>query len=251
VKAVLKAYGDGTVFGETYGESAPAVLWLHGWARTSSDFAACGSALATAGHASLALDLPGFGASPAPDEPGGARHYAELLEGVLEQLGPGPLVLVGHSFGGRVALCLGVRRPDLVRALVLTGAPLLRRDHAGHSPLAYRAIRFAHRLGAIGDERMEKARQKYGSADYRASSGVMRQVLVASVNESYETELETWHQPTTMVWGELDHDVPVAIAERAGDMMPQAKLTVLAGVGHLTPTQAPEALVDATLEVLA
>jgi len=56
-----------------------------------------------AGVASVALDLPGFGASTAPAVAGGARRYAELVMPALKEIGDGPFVLVGHSFGGTVA----------------------------------------------------------------------------------------------------------------------------------------------------
>jgi len=55
------------------------VLWLHGWARRGEDFRAVALELAQRGVASVALDLPGFGASPVPGLAGGARHYAELI----------------------------------------------------------------------------------------------------------------------------------------------------------------------------
>src|SRR5665213_2169248 len=99
---VLRAYGDGNIFGEPYGQGPVRIIWLHGWARRGQDFAASATDLARRGVASVALDLPGFGASPTPDSPGGARRYAELVVPVLKAIGDGPFVLVGHSFGGTV-----------------------------------------------------------------------------------------------------------------------------------------------------
>ena len=61
---VLRAYGDGTLFGEPYGEGPVRVVFLHGWARRGADFAACATELAGRGVASVTLDLPGFGSSP-------------------------------------------------------------------------------------------------------------------------------------------------------------------------------------------
>ena len=100
---MLRAYGDGRMFGEPYGEGPVRVVWLHGWARRSQDFTDSAQIVARAGHASVAIDLPGFGVSPEPDVVGGARHYAELLLPTIRGLGSDPIVMVGHSFGGRVA----------------------------------------------------------------------------------------------------------------------------------------------------
>ena len=247
---MLRSFANARLFGETYGEGPVRVVWLHGWARRGTDFEVAARTLAARGVASVALDLPGFGATPAPIEPGGARDYATLVLPALEELASAPLVLVGHSFGGTVATVVAARRPALVRALVLAGSPLLR-SSKGPSPLAYRAVRWGHARGVLSDDRLERARQKYGSSDYRRAEGVMRDVLVASVNESYEAELAALRTPVELLWGQEDTEVPVEVARRAATMISGERLTVLAGVGHLVPTQAPDALVDAVTRVLA
>jgi len=248
LKYVLRAYGDGNLFGEPHGEGPVRVVWLHGWARRGQDFAAAAQILATSGVASVALDLPGFGSSPAPTVVGGARHYAELLAPALRQLSDGPLVLVGHSFGGTVAAVLAANHPDLVESLILTGAPLLRQVQVRRSPRAYRLIKWLHGRGLLGDERMERARQRYGSTDYRNATGVMRDVLVVAVNESYENEVARLSMPVAMVWGGDDREVPLDVAERAMAMTSGPHtLRVLDHVGHLVPTSAPGDLAEVVL----
>jgi pimeloyl-ACP methyl ester carboxylesterase len=243
LKYVLRAYGDGTVFGEPFGVGPVRVIWFHGWGRRGQDFAAAASDLARQGVASVALDLPGFGASPEPSLAGGARHYADLVMPAVAEIGAGPFVLVGHSFGGTVACVLAANHPEIVRALVLTGAPLLRRPSARKSPLAYRVLRWLHARKIVSDDRMEAARQKYGSRDYRNAKGVMRDVLVISVNESYEDELERLAVPVTLLWGEGDLEVPLDIATRAEALVTSMHtLTTLDHTGHLLPTEAPAEL---------
>jgi pimeloyl-ACP methyl ester carboxylesterase len=240
---VLRAYGDGSLFGEPYGRGPVRVIWLHGWARRGQDFAAAANELALEGVASVALDLPGFGASPAPTTAGGARHYADLVRPAIKEIGDGPFVLVGHSFGGTVACVLAANDPELVRSLVLTGAPLLRSPSSTSSPPGYRALRWLHRRGVVSDKRMEAARQKYGSSDYRHATGVMRDVLVASVNESYEDELSRLDVPVTLLWGGEDREVPLDVATRASALLNTTHtLQSLQGVGHLLPTEAPDHL---------
>ena len=249
---VLQAYGDGNLFGESYGEGPPRVVWLHGWARRSADFRTCATMLADQGVASVALDLPGFGASPAPATPGGARHYAALIAPTLAQLGDGPIVLVGHSFGGRVATVVAATHPEHVRAVVLTGVPLLRSSVTSRPPWRYRVVRWLHGRGIIGDQRMERARQRYGSTDYRNASGVIRDVLVITVNESYDDELAEIRVPVAMVWGSGDTAAPVAMATRAASMLScPHTLEVLDGVGHMLPVEAPGALVTSVMKALA
>ena len=225
----LKAYADGLLFGERTGAGAPRVLALHGWARDRSDFRAL-----LDGLDALAVDLPGFGASPPPPEPWGAADYARSMVPLLEEF-DGPPVVVGHSFGGRVAVCLTAAHPELFRALVLTGVPLLRLASGRRPSIRYRAARALHRARLLPDERMERIRRRHGSRDYAAATGVMRGVLVRAVNESYEPELRALRCPVELVWGEHDSEAPVELASRAREMIPDARLTVVPGAGHFTP----------------
>ncbi|HQU27155.1 MAG TPA: alpha/beta hydrolase [Acidimicrobiales bacterium] len=242
---MLRALGP-DLFAETYGEGNLRVVWLHGWARRAQDFAAAATELAHRGVRSIAIDLPGFGASAPPARAGGARDYADWVVPSLETALEGPVVLVGHSFGGTVATVIAARRPELVRALVLTGAPVLRTPSTRRAPLSYRVVRWAAHRGLVGEARLEGARQRHGSTDYRRASGVMREVLVAAVNESYEDELAHLQVPVRLLWGAADTEIPVAVAERAAGLVGAgASLRVLAGVGHLVPTEAPGALVEA------
>jgi len=251
---VLRSFLDGAAFGASSGDGPARALLLHGWRRTHADFDVAAEGLAGAGVASVALDLPGFGATPAPPAPLGARGYADVLGPLLGDLAAqaGPVVLVGHSFGGRVATCLAARRPDDVAAMVLTGVPLVRGAlPKGRASRRYQAVRALARWHLVSEERLESARRRHGSADYRAATGVMRGVLVASINESYEAELAAVRCPVVLLWGARDTTVPVAVAEAARGILGDATVEVLDGVGHLVPTEAPVALRDATLSLVA
>ena len=245
----LRAYGDGSLFGEQTGER-PRVLALPGWMRTRADFAA-----ALAGLDAIALDLPGFGgASPPPPEAWGAAEYAAACQPVLDELVQ-PAIVVGHSFGGRVAVHLAAAHHEAVGGLVLTGVPLLRHAGSATSPrLVLRLARGAHRLGILPESVVERQRQRFGSADYRAAQGVMRDVLVRVVNESYEEQLAAITQPVELVWGDSDTAVLPEVANRAEALLAHSRLTIAGHVGHLLPTEAPDVLraaIDRQLERLA
>jgi pimeloyl-ACP methyl ester carboxylesterase len=98
---------------------------------------------------------------------------------------------------------------------------------------------------------MEALRQKYGSADYRAASPVMRTVLVKVVAESYDDELRRLQCPTTLVWGARDAVVPVAVAEAAVTLAPRAELEVLEDADHDLPLTHPDAIASACRALLA
>jgi pimeloyl-ACP methyl ester carboxylesterase len=97
---------------------------------------------------------------------------------------------------------------------------------------------------------MEAARQRYGSPDYRAAHGVMRQVLVRTLAETYDDQLAAIACPVHLVWGDDDAEVPLVVAERLAERLAGATLTVCPGAGHLTPLTAPRQLRRAVLDSL-
>lgn len=241
---MLQAFSGGSIFGERHGIGRPTVLALHGWARNRNDFTA-----SLAGLHAVALDLPGFGSSPEPPEARGAAGYAELVAPVLDELDE-PVIVVGHSFGGRVALKLAVAYPDRIGALVLTGVPLVRPPHyVPPRPAAvYRLARWLNRRGLLSDTAMERRRQRHGSDDYRAARGVMRDVLVKVVNETYEDDLPRVHGRLHLLWGGRDDVVPTSVMESAASLATGAGevvTEVVPAAGHLLPLQAPDRLAEA------
>ena len=146
-------------------------------------------------------------------------------------------MLVGHSFGGRVAVQLAAESPELVRGVVLTGVPLLKPRATRKPPLAFRVVRALHRHGLVSEQRMEAMRRKRGSADYLAAQGVMREVLVKAVNEDYPDELDAIRVhdlPIAMVWGEHDTAATASMAQHALELLGDAaQLVVVPGSAHL------------------
>ncbi|MGH9297202.1 MAG: alpha/beta fold hydrolase, partial [Acidimicrobiales bacterium] len=136
---MLTSFDAGRLFGQLHGHETPRVLALHGWRRDHEDWSA---SLATAGTGplpALALDLPGFGATPAPEEAWGSPEYARAVQKLLGELAV-PVILIGHSFGGRVAVELAALEPERVAGIVLTGAPLFPANPAAarrRPPLRY------------------------------------------------------------------------------------------------------------------
>lgn len=208
------------------------MLALHGWARDNRDFVEV-----LEGLEGIALDLPGFGASPPPESPMGAAGYASMIRPVLSQFDEPPVV-VGHSFGGRVAVCLAADPETDVAGLVLAGVPLLRVSPASRPALGYRLMRTLASMNVISTERLHRARRRYGSADYRAAEGVMRGVLVRSLDETYEAEMSGIDPHVDLLWGERDTEVSPEVARRALGIFSDASLMVLPGVGHMVPTEA-------------
>lgn len=225
---MITSLAGGRVLAEKHGATPPQVVALHGWGRDGADFATVLSGLDA-----VSIHLPGFGPAPAPDEVWGTEQYAELVADAIAAFAP--VVIVAHSFGGRVAVRLAAARPELVSGLVLTGVPLVRLAPVVQPPFIFRLARWAHSRGLLSDTRMDALRNERGSADYRAAQGVLRGIMVRVVNETYDDELAALAAssfPVRFVWGELDTAAPTdagrVAAERAG-----SPFRVVAGARHL------------------
>src|SRR3954452_13652784 len=100
----------------TLGEAGPRVVFVHGLFGQGKNWTTVGKGLAD-GHRVTLLDLPNHGHSPWTDR----VDYLDMADMVAAELaGHGePVTLVGHSMGGKVAMTLALRRPELLRALVV------------------------------------------------------------------------------------------------------------------------------------
>jgi pimeloyl-ACP methyl ester carboxylesterase len=240
----LSTFARGRLWGARYGTDGPWVLALHGWGRDHHDFDPV-----LAGLDAVALDLPGHGVAPEPPGPWSTSEYAQWVAPALDELDAGPVVLVGHSFGARVAVRLAGEgtHPGALRvaALVLVGAPLALPPGGAvrRAPLGYRAGRALHRAGLVPGDRMERLRQKYGSEDYRQASQIMRGVLVKAVAETaraaYMPSVRSWAgggRALELVWGEHDTVTSLAGCKAALEGLPATapvRITVVPGAGHL------------------
>ena len=189
------------------------------------------------------------GSTRSPSTFPASEHHRRALEPVVAEMAT-PVVVIGHSFGGRVAVHLAPTWPDRVAGVVLAGVPLLRVTVPPPPALSFRIAKTLNRIGLLSDEKMEERRRQAGSTDYRASTGVMREVFVHLVHETYEEQLKQIAAPVELVWGDDDTAAPLVVAQRAAELLEHASLTVLPGAGHLTPLTAPDELRRAIVRLL-
>jgi pimeloyl-ACP methyl ester carboxylesterase len=244
----LRTFLDGALFAERLegpDDDRPLLVALHGWRRDRHDLVPV-----VGGRPAVLFDLPGHGASPPPPAGWGSAEYAAQVASALDALAPArPVTLVCHSFGGRVGVHLAAARPDLVGGLVLCGVPLLRLTPAYRPPLGYRIVRWGHRRHLVPDSVMERLRRRNGSADYQAATGVMREVFVKVVNETYEAQLRALTCPVAFVWGQSDTAAPVGIAAAARDMVADVASYEVLETGHDVHRTHPEAFARAIAAV--
>jgi pimeloyl-ACP methyl ester carboxylesterase len=235
---MLTSFAGSQLFGEVYGQGNPSVLALHGWRRDHRDFTA--TLTAPSPLDAIALDLPGFGSTPSPPEVWGSKRYAEAVLPLFEDMDD-RVVVIGHSFGGRVAVHLAGLAPERVAGLVLTAVPLFKPATSPKKPaFAFRLARQLRALGVLSEARLEEYRQRYGSEDYRAATGVMRGILVKTLGETYDEAIGCLRCPVELVWGSDDTAVPLSVGEQLRAALPAgAGLVVCERAGHMTPLTVP------------
>jgi pimeloyl-ACP methyl ester carboxylesterase len=218
------------------GSGAPTLL-LHGWGASSDLFAATIRGLGD-GFDLIAPDFPGFGATEAPPAPWGVGDYMDWTLAVMDSLGVERANLVGHSFGGRVAIKLAALHPERVAKLVLADAAGIRPKRGWRYHAQVRAFKTMRALAQsrytpqpLREWAAAQVAQQ-GSPDYKAASGTVRSSFVRIVNEDLRDYLPRIHAPTLLIWGDHDDDTPLADAQLMERMIPDAGLVVFEGAGH-------------------
>jgi pimeloyl-ACP methyl ester carboxylesterase len=263
------------------GAGDPVVL-LHGWPGDRTDHAALASLLE--GDAEVVVpDLRGFGASdrhPAPPaEAYSAPAQARSVLGLIDELGLAAPVLAGYDIGGRIAQAAARAAPGRVRALVIS-PPLPGGGRRVLEPEAQREFWYQpfHNLRLVeelldgrpeairpylrhfwshwsgpgfepDDRRLDHLTEVYAPpgamtasvAWYRAGSGM----VAMSLAERAPAPDDRLAVPTTILWPEDDPLFPPAWSDRLGEFFSDVQVRHLAGVGHFTPVEAPEAFAEA------
>ena len=173
------------------------------------------------------LDFPGFGQSEEPKETWNIEKYAVLLEAFTKQLDIKKPIVMGHSFGGRVAIRYSARNP--IEKLVLFGSPCIRIQE--ELPLSVKILKGLKKLPGM-NEIGEYMKNYIGSRDYKAASPIMRQTLVEVVNEDLSKYAREIEEPTLLIWGEQDDEAPVAEAKELEKIMMDAGLIILPGTHY-------------------
>lgn len=208
-----------------YGEGKD-ILLLHGWGQNIEMMKPIGDNLCNSFKITI-LDLPGFGESDEPNQAWKIENYEEMLEEFIEKLKIKKPIIIGHSFGGRLAIKYSSRHA--VEKVVLFGSPCIRKDE--ELSLNVKILKGLKKLP--GMNKIGEYMKKYiGSRDYKAASPVMRQTLVEVVNEDLSKYAKEIEEPTLLIWGDNDTEAPLEDAKELESIMIDAALIVLPGTHY-------------------
>ncbi|HEX7395692.1 MAG TPA: alpha/beta hydrolase [Anaerolineaceae bacterium] len=217
---------------EVQGKGSPVVL-LHGWAADSGSLRAISTLLKNDSESRVyVIDLPGFGYSDAPPEDWNVGAYADFLGAFLQGMDLEAVSLLGHSFGGRIAIKFTAQHPGRVERLVLV-------DSAGikpkRKPAYYYKVGLAKILKFVRKTipalQTSSFNPNLGSADYQ-KAGALRGTMVKVVNEDLRPFLPQIQQPTLLIWGENDQETPLTDAFLMKELIPNSSLEIIKNAGH-------------------
>lgn len=200
----------------------------------------------------IAIDLPGHGLSAQPNAPLTFDGMADAVEGVLASLGVGPVDLLGVSVGGMIAQTVALRRPGLVRSLVLVATlctfpenvRALLRERAGVARTDGMA-----RIAELSIERWFTPAFQARRPDMiaRATIGLLRQPgdyharmwdMIAGLD--LEDRLPAVACPTLVVTGAGDVNAPPAAAQQIARAITGAQVVLMPDLGHFPPFEDPD-----------
>lgn len=257
------------------GGRGPVLLLLHGMAGSSGAWLDVMRSLQD-DYTLLAPDFPGHGRSATPAGDYSLGNLASSVRDFLQVLDVERATIVGHSFGGGVAMQFAYQYPDMCERLVLVDAGGLGREvswllRISALPLAELAmpVLFPPFARAWGDTvasflghwglhhpraaEMWRAYRSLTEADKRrAFVRTIRAVIdpggqaVSAASRLYLAA----HMPTLIVWGDADRIIPVSHAHAAHDAVPNSRLEILGGVGHFPHVEDPARFVDVLTDFL-
>lgn len=238
----------------------------------------------------LAVDLPGFGLSEPGERPATVPANVLVLERFARRVADGPVVLVGNSMGGMIAILLAFRTPALVDGLVLVDPALpLPLTAASPRDAAVGGAFLTYALPGVGELLMRGRQRRIGPEELvqgvlrvcgidpatlppdlvaRSVALVRRRADVAGMDRaflsatrslawvltfarSYRAAMATVRAPVLLVHGERDRLVPVAAARDAARRNRRWRYVELPGVGHVPQLQVPDRLAREVLDWLA
>lgn len=202
------------------------ILLLHGWGQNIEMMKPIGDNFCDKFRITI-LDFPGFGKSQEPRDAWTIDQYSLMLENFVKQVGIKKPIVMGHSFGGRVAIRYSAR--NNIEKLILFGSPCIRvQSELSLKVRMLKKMKTLPGMNKVG----EYMKQFIGSRDYKAASPIMRETLVNVVNEDLSKYAREIEEPTLLIWGENDTEAPVSEARELEKLMMDAALIILPGTHY-------------------
>jgi pimeloyl-ACP methyl ester carboxylesterase len=230
-------------------------LILHGWNGSSDSWRKIIEILETKFRV-ISPDFPGFGKTETPKIPWSLNDFVEWLKEFTEELNLKEFFLLGHSFGGRVAIRFSIFYPEKVKKLILISSAGIRQEWGWKEKVIFQ-------ISKIGNAIFSKnhfLRFKDGTRnlfyriarvkDYSKAKGVMKETMKKIVEEDLLPELPKIQKETLIIWGEKDKIIPLKYAFLFKEKIKNSKLEILPKIGHSPHLEDPEKLAEVLISNL-
>lgn len=203
-------------------------VFLHGWGLDSSSFDKIISCINNTSY--IKIDLFGFGKSDNPSDYFDTYEYAYQVFLLLKSLSINNIVLVGHSFGGRLAVLLSsIFRINIVKCFLCASAGLNRFSLKKLIKVRmYKFVKWLCGNGVISCDVLKR----FGSDDYKNSSYLLRGVLTRVVVQDLGFCLCNMACNTTLMWDKKDKATPYWICKKLNKSISNSNIYILKNGEH-------------------
>lgn len=202
------------------------IVLLHGWGQKIEVMNPLSDKLEKK-YNILTLDFPGFGDSEEPTFSWSVYDYTKCLRELIVFLKIKKVILIGHSFGGRIALIYASKYK--VEKLVCLASPYCK--ELTKLPLKNRIYKQIKKIKCLNW--LAKIMQnKVGSTDYKNANPIMKGVLVKAINQDLTNDAKEIKCPTLLIWGSLDTAVPLKRAYELEKIIKNSAVIVYEGATH-------------------
>ena len=266
---------DGPVHYLDFGGSGPVVLMVHGLGGSAINWMAVGPLIAET-HRAIALDLAGFGQTPLYGRAATVGANAKLVHDFIDGVIGEPVIVMGNSMGGHIAVIEASMHPDRVSGMVLVdpavpGAhvtrpePLMLGAMAALSLPGLALTLLDRRLRIVDAEdlvmralaivcadpsrvdpavvkahvQLTRERQHLGRQNARSFVQASRSIGLRMADPRFWTRVSLVRAPALVIHGSLDRVIPVAAAHELVRRRADWRLEVIEGVGHVPMMEAP------------
>jgi pimeloyl-ACP methyl ester carboxylesterase len=229
------------------GEGDP-LLILHGWGSSSDSWQEVQKILSNNGYKVIVPDLPGFGKSAPPKEVWGVRNYSDFIISLIKKLELSQFFLLGHSFGGRIAIKFANRYPERLKALILCDSAGIKQPAGKETLLVYLMARTGNIIFSRRPLKRFKAAMQnlfytlIRNRDYAKANGIMRDIIKKVLKEDLLPELSHIKTKTLLIWGQRDNIIPIKYAYLFQEKLVNSRLEILPKIGHSPQLETPKKL---------
>jgi pimeloyl-ACP methyl ester carboxylesterase len=193
--------------------------------------------------------LPGFGASKL-NKPWNLDDYVSWLENFCKKHCLKKVVLIGHSFGGRIAIKYSVKHAKRVQKMVLINSAGIRTTNMFKKKIFYILAKLGKNIFQLpGLEKLYSTARKilYKLArekDYFKADSVMQKTMKKIINVDLKNSASLIKCPTLLIWGKDDKITPLKIGEILQDKIEKSRLVIFQHAGHGLPVKNPERIIN-------